>query len=341
MIFNNKGIIGYDISTYQDSPDIPGTVDFQKMKYSGASFVGFRASNGIREDADFRTYRQNVSGILPWFAYHYYNNLYDPKSQAIKLNSILAPNFPSFVVLDLENKVSGYVGLSHWYNFLEEFKRLSGLSNDRIVIYTNETYINDYAGNVTDTQLSYLKKYKLWLASYVDDPIHPKFEFMDTPYPWEDWNILMVQTGTPPKGLDVGVESREVDYNIFNGDEIIFKQIFGEMPNIGEPMDITLTANLKTGNQSNLREAAGLSAPILQTLTGPLSIQGVGEKIQLNGYYWIQIVSPFNGWVALTTSYENVVYTPPVITPTRHKIEIYFDDVLYLRMVDGILEVGG
>lgn len=334
MNFNDHGIIGTDISTWQDSPYIPGTVNFEKMKSYGASFVGFRASNGVFRDVDFDTYRQNVGTILPWFAYHFYNNLYEPKSQARKFIEVLSPNIPVMCVLDLEDKSSGYVGLHHWYNFLEEFKRLSGLSNDRIIIYTNETYIDEMAGRVTSNELTYLNRYKLWLASYVPDPIDPDYSLITTPFPWQDSDVLMVQTGTPDIGIEMGVESREIDYNIFNGDNEKFEQIFGVPPTEpGEPMEITLTADLLSGQQSRVRSAPTLSGAIQTTMTGPLSIQGVGPKIQADGYYWIQIVSPHTGYVALTTSYGNVIYTPPT---NEDHLEIFVNGNKILDMTGRI-----
>lgn len=90
-------------------------------------------------------------------------------------------------------------------------------------------------------------------------------------------------------------------------------------------MTITLTADLLAGQTSRLRMFAGLNGGIIQTLTGPLHIQGTGAKVLVDGYWWIQVVSPVAGWVALTTSYGNVVYTPPVAT--SHTVDVYVDGV--------------
>ena len=71
MTFDYYGIFGFDISTYQDSDLISGTVDFVKMREHGARFVIFRASIGNAEDADYKKYVENSHGVIPFSAYHF------------------------------------------------------------------------------------------------------------------------------------------------------------------------------------------------------------------------------------------------------------------------------
>jgi hypothetical protein len=102
------------------------------------------------------------------------------------------------------------------------------------------------------------------------------------------------------------------------------------------PVDtITLTANLGEFQPSNLRNAPGLTnTSVRKTMTGPLTIKGIGRKISKDGYYWIQIVEPYDGFVALTTAYQNVQYnengleepTPPTTERFVVRSKLYFND---------------
>lgn len=223
MTFDYRGIPGFDISTYQDSPLISGTVDFQKMRDYGARFVIFRASVGLTKDADYDTYVANCNNVLPWNAYHYYSQYQDAKKQAAAFWNAIKNNPPRTVWLDCEEgNTDTWRG---WYDFIEEFKRLSGFTDDRIGIYTGYyvwTSITTYA---TNEQKKYFGKFYLWMAWYFADPLHPNYSVVKRPYPWAEMDIL--QSGTPAIGKAVGVESEEIDYNHLNGDETKLAQLFG------------------------------------------------------------------------------------------------------------------
>ena len=310
MNFDFHGITFCDISTYQDSPVIAGTVDFVKMKAYGFRAVCFRAMNGIYEDVDFQKYRTNVADIIPWFAYAYYNNLYTPKQQAQKLFSVLAPNIPPVVVLDLEDKGSGYKGWRHWYDWLIEFQRLSGLPDERIWIYTNEYYFGDESGLINAGQRDFFKRYPLWLASYPKDPFHPPYALIKVPDPWDE--VIGLQTGTPAIGRQAGVESIELDYDQFNGDEEKFIGIFGgtptepEPPNGGTMLYVrgTTTAADSAGGLK-VRSQPSTSSTVLGSLPKGTVVEGWLE----NG--WIQIL--YNGKDAYVSAdwVTYVIVEPP------------------------------
>lgn len=232
MTFVYRGIFGFDISSWQDSPLIAGTVDFQKMKSYGGRFVVFRASIGNVEDADYKTFMANSRNVLPRSAYHYYSPSVDAKLQAARFWNTIKDEQPRMVWLDCEE--GGTDTWRGWYDWIEEFKRLSGYTDDRIGIYTGYyiwTQITTYA---TNAQKAYFGKFKLWLAWYFDDPFHPDYSTVRIPYPWSEIDIL--QSGTPAIGSVVGVESKEIDYNHFNGDENKLALFFGvQLPQPQDP----------------------------------------------------------------------------------------------------------
>lgn len=235
MTFDYRDIFGYDVSTHQDSPLIPGTVDFQKMKATGAKFVIFRASIGNTPDADYQTYVNNCHGVLPWSAYHYFIHTMDPRLQAERLWNTIKAEPPQMIWLDCEEGTTET--WKAWYDFIEEFKRLSGWGDNRIGIYTGFyvfTQITTYASN---PQKSYFGRFPLWLAWYFSDPPRPDYDAVRIPYPWD--KITILQSGTPAIGLQAGVESQDIDYNHLNGGEDVFVKLFGgeiSQPEPEEPM---------------------------------------------------------------------------------------------------------
>lgn len=88
---------------------------------------------------------------------------------------------------------------------------------------------------------------------------------------------------------------------------------------------ITMTADLKANEKSNLRSAPGITGGFIKTMTGPIHIETIGEKQLKDGYYWSQVVYPEPGWIAWTTSYANVKLwgTPaPAPTPTSKVVGV-------------------
>lgn len=222
MTFDYYGIFGFDISTYQDSDLISGTVDFAKMRAYGARFVIFRASIGNAEDADYKKYVENSRGIIPFSAYHFYHPNVDTKVQAARFWNTIKSRPPQMVWLDCET--GGTNTWRGWYDFIEEFKRLSGFTDNRIGIYTGFYVWTEITTYATLSQKAYFGKFPLWLAWYTDDPFRPVYTTIRIPYPWD--KITILQSGTPAIGKLAGVESMEIDYNQFNGDESSFRSFF-------------------------------------------------------------------------------------------------------------------
>jgi hypothetical protein len=270
---------GFDVSTWQNSPLVAGDIDFQKMKDYGSSFVIIRAGQGNWKDDDFDKSWDNAKGILPRNSYFFYDNRYKPQVQARNYFEIIKRDPEGFCWLDLEHTVQGDYGRwEDWYDFLAEFHSLCKYP---VGIYTGYWYFTDRVKFATSYQKQFFSKYPLWLASYPADPFNVDHSQIRIPYPWTRY--VMLQSGTPAIGLDAGVESREIDYNIWMKDTE-FATFFGTAPTIpdeptepeGEIMQGRVLVNL------NIRKTPGTTF----TPIGQLAPQDIVEGMVLDGGWW-------------------------------------------------------
>jgi len=299
---------GFDISTYQDSTVIFGNVDFHKMRDYGASFVIIKAGQGDWMDQDFPVSWTNAKGVLPRASYWYYDNRYDPKEQAQLYWNIIRDDPEGICWLDLEDRQSGsYAGWRKWYDFIVEFQRLLGRE---IGIYTGFYYWVERMAYATEAQIEYWKQFKLWLASYPENPFEPDYENILIPPPWDKYEIL--QSGTPAIGLAAGVESKDIDYDLMT--DTAFEQMFGQVYQEGESMTRYEATNLYSNmafrpdhNTDNVR--IGLYSAeqkwhgnYMFVATEQLR-DGFGKVIQEVGDMWLQVTdingAPKKGWVAI------------------------------------------
>jgi hypothetical protein len=298
MLFDYQGIIGIDLSTYQDSPLIPGNVNFQLASDYGMRFAIIKAGQGNWMDPDFLTNWHNVRGILPRNSYFFYDNHYDPKVQAQKYVSILEIEPVGHCWVDLEDRSTGDFGTwRKWYDFLEEFKAKSDLP---IGIYTGLYYWQEYTRFCTAAQLDYFKQYPLWLATYPVSPFSPPFKDMICPKPWPE--CLILQSGTPVIGLQVGMESKEVDYDIFNGGEEKFNTYF--------PVE-----RIKDMHQGTVKAPSGTIAKLWDKVGGTM-IKELKNDLVVKGDppsgEYIHLVSPYVGWTKKIWVPDYHLITEPV-----------------------------
>jgi GH25 family lysozyme M1 (1,4-beta-N-acetylmuramidase) len=275
---NYQGITGFDVSKWQ------GTIDFQKMKGGGASFVILKASQGNWPDPMFAENWAKAKGVLPRATYHYYDNRYPPKEQARKYFDIIRGDLEGMCWLDLEDKSAGmYAGWRNWFDFCEELKLL--YPGVKIGIYSGFFYMAEMLSYAKPIERNYFAQYPLWQAWYFPaDPFHPKYETILIPLPWLEYLIL--QSGTPSIGRDAGVESEEIDYNQFNGDTNKFAKYFGgELPQ-SEPEEPMIQWYRVNASALNIREGAGVSYEIVGKLIAGDLIEAAGE--------------PLGGWVKIT-----------------------------------------
>jgi hypothetical protein len=229
MIFQYRGIWGFDISTYQDSPLVAGHVDFEQMADTGAAFVVIRAGQGSWEDDDFKINWTAAKDVLPRASYWYFDNHYEPKAQARKYWDIIKADPEGVCWVDLEDRSGGvYWNWRCWYDFLEEFRRVSGLPYERIGIYTSYYYWIESTVSASTAQKSYFAKFPLWLAAYTPNPLQPNYGPINCPPPWVSPAIL--QTGTPAIGDWAGVESKDIDFDHLNGGAVEFARLFRVLP---------------------------------------------------------------------------------------------------------------
>lgn len=303
---------GFDISTWQDSPLVAGHVDFRRMRDYGASFVIIRAGQGKWEDPDFQVSWANAKGILPRNSYFYFDNNYDPKEQAEKYCSIINGDHEGYCWLDLEDPEPGvYKSWKYWYDFLVHFR---SICNYPIGIYSNYWYMRDMLQFTTAAQRDWFKQFPLWLASYPSNPFVFDHSLIRIPPPWNEY--VMIQSGTPAIGIAAGVESEEIDYNIWMKED----QFSVFFPSTGEPdmADyIEIKSTVATEGRSIRAQTTYPNPPhILGTRLGQINAGQVGkanpndsytyaqdviisgEVMARAGDKWWKVYEPMAGWVA-------------------------------------------
>jgi len=225
--------IGLDISTWQDSPAIPGHINFDKARLAGASFVFIKASQGVWSDPDFEMNwsAAKAAGLLRG-AYHYMDWSKPPLQQAQYFAGLLALDPGELPpVCDYECRTgapsSGAARLV-LRAFLEETKRLTGKTP---MIYTSPGYWCEYG-----SADGYWAQYPLWIAHYgVAVPLIPR--------PWTCCTFW--QSTAKGNGYLYGVESRDVDLDEFSGDEAALRAFAGlsDQPDLPTTRwDVAITA---------------------------------------------------------------------------------------------------
>lgn len=214
-------VIGPDVSFYQDDPETPQGIDFNKMAKT-AGYVIIRAGQNTWVDSDFKAnWREAKLAGLPRGSYWFYDSRTEPKRQAELWAQQYAGDFgelPLFADFE-ENYMGIYRGWKNWYAFLERLKQL--VSGKEIAIYTAYYYWRDNAPNSTTqaSSLEYFHQYPLWIANYsTAEPLIPK--------PWAKGEWLFWQYTEVGDGRLYGVESNGIDLNYFNGDMTAFRARF-------------------------------------------------------------------------------------------------------------------
>ena len=195
-------IIGADISFYQDDPATPQRVDFGAMARN-AAFVIIRAGQRTWLDRDFKDSWRNAKDKLPRGSYWFYDSREEPKIQAALWVNAHDGDYGELPMwCDFEDSYGGAFGTwKHWYDFIEEVKRLC---NHPIGIYTGYYYWTEKTTGIPKASLDYFRQYPLWIAAY--NTAAPK-----VPAPWYDWSLW--QFTDNGDGTLYGVESLNIDLN--------------------------------------------------------------------------------------------------------------------------------
>jgi GH25 family lysozyme M1 (1,4-beta-N-acetylmuramidase) len=310
--FQDTGIIGTDVSFYQDNDETPQKINFVKMKSYGVSFTVIKAGQDYYPDPDFvDNWRNAKAAGIPRSAYWFCDKDSSGISQAQKFYEILNGDYGEGILF-ADYETGSWTDWNELLSFISELKRKTGLPDERIGIYTGYPYWIEN-GPKTAAQKMLFRNHPLWLAWYTLNPDNVK-----VPDTWT--SCLIWQDGTPAIGTQVGVESLEVDHNRFNGDAAKFRAIFGTDPvttEIGEGMFIYRTKATATP-YANLR-ATPNGADIGDVPPNTELRVDVIEKDSL-GRDWVHSVSSaYTGYVLASLCDFIGTETPtakPVVTVT-------------------------
>ncbi|MDL1909710.1 hypothetical protein FBQ81_03300 [Chloroflexi bacterium CFX6] len=315
MNFIPRGIIP-DVSFYQDDPDTPQSVDFEKMKLAGVEGIIIRAGQNTWLDRDFtRNWRAAREAGLRRGAYWFYDPRNEPIEQANRFTNLFVADPPEFGLWsDLEYPLAYgglYQGETNWRKFCDRvrsnFKGIVG-------IYTANWW---WSGQII-REYEYWGTYPLWVAQYTSNPAN-----VILPRGWI--KAALWQFTDRGDGEKYGVESAGIDLNYTSDD---FYALFGGSipPGNGDEMQYvkgTTTAANSAGGL-RVRSEPSLNAAVL----GSLPLGTVVEGWLDSG--WIKI--KYNGVDAyISAQWVNyqIVEPPPSsssnITGVRFSGEVVFD----------------
>lgn len=208
-------ILGTDISHWEDNPNTPMKIDFQKMKAAGAQFCIFKVSQAWTSDLVFRISWADCKGVLPRGAYCYLDYTKPGLSQAQFFCDLIKndpPELPSEA--DFECRVNIPVNANgELWNFVTYVETRTG----RIPwIYTSPDYWKNYG-----TPAIGWKKYPLHIANY-------KVVTPEIPAPWTE--EICWQYTNKGDGHKYGVEALEIDLNLLNQTPEQFQALCGAVP---------------------------------------------------------------------------------------------------------------
>ncbi|MCL4529278.1 MAG: SH3 domain-containing protein [Chloroflexi bacterium] len=312
-----SNVIGPDVSFYEDKPETPQGIDYEKMRKS-AGFVIVRAGQNLWADPIFTvTWADARASGIARGSYWFYDSRADPKRQAEKYVETLGGDLGELPLFcDFEETYKGpYKGWKQWYTFIERLKTLVGTKE--IGIYTAFYYWRDNAPNAIfqSANLEYFHQYPLWIAYYgVATPSIPK--------PWGTTEWLFWQYTDSGDGPLYGAESKSIDLNYFNGDAQALTKRFNlssanplpPPPPNPTPSTLDLTGYKYQVNTTaiNMRGGPGMNF----NKVGVLSQGNIVDAIQaVTDKSWIQIrrSDGLIGWCS--AAYLIVSYTPPTLPP--------------------------
>lgn len=221
-----------DVSFWQDNPNTPKGIDFNKMKTQTSSVI-IRAGQNLWQDNEFDISWKNAKNAGMYRgSYWFYDSRANPKRQAEKWVEIMGNDLGELPMwCDFEDRYGGdFHGWKHWFNFMERLKQL--IPNKELGVYTGYYYWQEFASGV-----KYFSQYPLWIAWY--NPFEPL-----VPSIWKDWTLW--QYTDNGDGNLYGVESKNIDLNYFNGTEAEFMKFFNLDSNpIPSTKETTLKVNYK------------------------------------------------------------------------------------------------
>jgi lysozyme len=332
MNFLDHNVHGPDISFYQDATETPQMVNFQTMKAAGAHFVIVKAGQRYYADPDFvHNWREAKAAGIPRGSYWFYDSRENPKVQAQKYWNLLESDPGElFHALDWEENYNGmYRDWQYVYDFLYWFKDFSKLPYQYIPVYTGYYYWIEHAPTNAQS-LEWFKRHPLWLANY-----NPQAE-VKVPPPWSE--CILWQYGTPAVGIKYGAESREIDMNLWNGDEQSFRLYFGLGGTTPPPVEPGETMQGKVLVNLFIRPTPGTQ----YAYVGQLAPNDIVEGTRLDTGWW-----KLSKWTRGTTvmtlprldcyAYEGASagYIQTIAAPPPPPVDLKVPDYLIAHFPDG------
>lgn len=206
-------VAGNDISTWQESPAIPGDIDFDRMA-SLSKFVIIKRSQATFPDADGQRNYERSLGKLRRGPYHYYDWTKTAYDQTDYLWSLIRDNLgelPPSQDFEEWNGAPSDPGTARLFfkMCIERIRyHLGGVGWDlRLrpnLLYSSPGYIEYWFSD----DPWWAQNADLWLAHYyVTSPT--------IPLPWRSWRFW--QWNDKGDGLAHGVESKQIDMDWFAG----------------------------------------------------------------------------------------------------------------------------
>lgn len=207
--------LGVDISRWQDDNNTARGIDFKKMAAAGAKFVFIRSNLGSTVDEDFLVNWRGAkeAGLLRG-AYVAYRCSVDATAHAQPLIKLLASD-PGEMPPALDVERGGVVGTTS-VGTLAAMKIILAQVDAalqtmmvkyprRMLFYTNPDMIFNYFSNNLPV---WVTNHDLWIAHYgVDKPaVGSQYKT------WRFW-----QQTDRAVGANYGVESQQIDQDVFNG----------------------------------------------------------------------------------------------------------------------------
>jgi len=278
MEFDDQGIFGFDISRWQDNNETAYQTDFTKMVDYGASFVIIKAGQWYWEDEDFEyNWREAKAAGLAVASYWFADKNETGKEQANTYFKILERNGWNGEPCVVDYETGSWTDWNELYDFLVELQTLTKLPSEKIFIYTGYPYWTEHSP-LSLASRQWFKQFPLWLAWYTSNP-----SYVRIPDPWTE--VLLWQDGTPAIGIEVGVESKEIDHDKFNGNLDKFKLYFKtdgviiEPPTGGDNMLYKGTTLVRL----NVRELPVSNGQWLMTMDMNLPIEA--DEITTDGWW--------------------------------------------------------
>jgi GH25 family lysozyme M1 (1,4-beta-N-acetylmuramidase) len=327
----NGKIVVFDVSFYQDDDLTPYKIDFSIMKSQGGDGVIIRAGQNTWIDEDYLDYCRNADSVgFPRGAYWFYDSRTSPLAQAdLFANVVEQSGFPPLGIWgDYEERYGGtYGGERNFKIFLDRLK--VRFPNKLVGVYTGPFY---WVEKTTVAFRGNFSGFPLWIAHY-------KVSSPTIPPPWGEYVFWQFTDETD--GLKFGVESRELDTNIFDGSLDDYKRYF--LLDNYIPVEIVegeIGMFEVVSEQYNMSLRADRSVFATKVATVPMNTVMIADQIAppsvggMPGDSWAHIPSVIvsgvarSGWVAVVHNGDTYcIVTPINTTPT-------LPDVLYIATRD-------